>query len=197
MQDSTRKKIIPRPLDLSDIPVFGQQTRQLIIEARNLRKSRSALPPISAGFAKTADELERKLQLLSDTLDIFRFDRIRKEERELNQIQSRLDNWQLILEKWSATAISKEADIKSYITIWTLTADSLARISVIAEEFLSRDTIIDASAGLDRLMVSVTGYKDALLLSLAEADTLLPYPGVICQRQGLNEILYVGHMNSV
>jgi small-conductance mechanosensitive channel len=187
VQDSTRKKIISRPLSLSDIPVFGQQTRQLIIDARNLRKSRSALPPISEGFVKTEIELKRKIQLLSDTLEIFRFDRIRKEERELNQIQNRLDNWQLVLDKWSSTAISKESDIKNYIGIWILTEDSLASISAIAEEFLSRDTIIDAVGGLDRLMVSVSDYKNALQ---EENIKLQEYLGVLLAVKGDLAVTY-------
>ncbi len=151
-------------LSLKEITDFSQLTTRLIQDTEALLKAQAKAETLIKDLAATDELISQKLMLLGDTGRLFRIDRLRSEEAELNLTLGRVSRWNELGNAWLENALDKDTLIEQYIRVWEFTLDSLVETQ--------RPILDSAGIGADSVLVQnqATPIEQD---SLVEADSLL------------------------
>jgi len=137
--DSDTLKATPAALEFSQISEFGDQTNQLILKSEGQFNRKSKLPEIETEITNIHLRLDDQLEILKDTTLIYRIDKLSKEQREMELVRQRVDQWNESVMHWQKDAFASIETLEFHRSTWELTRDSL-------ERHLSETEVSDTSA---------------------------------------------------
>ncbi len=145
--DSIPKVQEPKALELSQIPDYGNRTRNLINNVQSIIDNKKIIGEISPGIKEVLNTLDGKLLEINDTIVIFRLEQLNKSERELALFNERIVPWKSTIETIYKDCETKDSLIDSMSVVWELTLK--------ADKLNGNDTSVDLKSAVKNFITEL------------------------------------------